>query len=123
MPIIYDETTKNDRMEAVRDRCAGGDLQVLDDANVVLATFPLTGGGGTVSTSSWVLEFVNLTVAATAGGEVDRARIRDSGGTVRVSGLTAGISGTDIIVNNTTVVQGQNVTVAAGQLNHAPDPS
>lgn len=123
MPIIYDETTKNDRMTAVRDRAAGGDLQVMDAADVVLATFPLTAQAGAVATATWTMEFVDLTVAAITAGEVAKARIRDSGGVVRVSGLTAGTAGTDVIVNNTTVVQGQNVTVTAGHLNHAPDPA
>jgi len=123
MPVIYDQTTKNDRMIAVRDRVAGGDLQVLDASDVVLVTFALTGGAGSVSGSTWTPEFTAITVPAANGGDVVKARIRDSGGVVRVSGLTAGVAGTDIIVSNATVVQGQNVTVQSAVLNHAPDPS
>lgn len=123
MPIIYDQTTKNDRMLAVRDRVAGGDLQVLDALDTVLATFVLTAQGGTVSTSTWVVEVNAITVTAAVGGDIAKARIRDSGGVVRVSGLTAGTVGTDVIVSDVTVVQGQNVTVQQAQINHAPDPT
>jgi hypothetical protein len=129
---IYDTTVKTARMTATRDVFAGGDVQLLAANDDVLLTAPLSAAGGTVSGATWTFQFgaesdATITVTASGGGTgtaATKARMRDSGGTVRLTGITVGLagSGAGVIVGNTSIATGQSVTVGPGELNHAPDP-
>jgi hypothetical protein len=57
---------------------------------------------------------------ATATGTAAAARIKDSAGTVQVSGLTVGTSGTDIVLNSTSITSGQTVTLTSAVITHSP---
>ena len=129
---VYDDTVKTSRMTATRDAVAGGDVQILTAADGVLVTFPLSATGGTIGEVSgairWTFSFgagstASHTAAASGEGTAAKCRIRNSGGTVRVTGLTVGTSGTGVIIDNTSIATGQNVTLSSAYINHAPDPT
>jgi hypothetical protein len=129
---IYDATTKAARMTATRNAVAGGDLQILAANDDVLVTFPLSASGGTIDVGAWTVTFgagsdTTIMVQATGGGagtNAAKARLRDSGEVVRISGLTVGVngSGAGVIIDNVSIAEGQNVTCGSAVFNHAPDP-
>lgn len=123
MPVNYSTAVKTDRMTATRDYHANGDLQILTSADAVLVTFDLTVAGGTVTGDTWTLAFDNSTVAASAEGDAAKARIRNSGGTDGITDLTVGTESADIILDNTSIANGQNVTLSSATIQHAPDPA
>ena len=123
MPVNYSTAVKTDRMTATRDYHADGDLQILTDADAVLVTFTLTAVGGSVTGDTWTLAFENSTVAAGAGGTAAKARVRNSGGTDGITDLTVGTAAADIILDNTSIANGQNVTLSSATIQHAPDPT
>jgi hypothetical protein len=128
MAVIYDNTMKAARMTATRDAVADGTIEIQAANNDVLAIFGLSETGGTVATDTWTLALdssgatTGLT-AAGAGTTATKARIKNSGGTVRVTGLTVGTTAADIILDNTSIADGQTVTLASGAIQHAADPS
>ena len=123
----YDTTTKTARMTATRDTVADGTLEIRAANNAVLLSFDLTAAGGSVSGAVWTLGFVDSTrpglAAAGAGTNADHGVIKDTGGTIRISGLSVGTSGTAIIIDSLSVAEGQNVTVSSATVTHAGDPS
>lgn len=127
MPVIYDAAVKTARMNAVRTSVADGALELLSNANQVLASFGLAADAGAVAGDTWTLALdantVNGLVAAGAGTNATKARIKDGGGTVRVSGLTVGAvgSGAQLEMLNTSISSGQPVTLNAATIKHAPD--
>ena len=123
MPVNYSTAVKTDRMTATRDYHADGDLQILTDADAVLVTFALTAVGGSVAGDTWTLAFENSTVAAGAPGTAAKARVRNSGGTAGITELTVGTEAADIILDNTSIANGQNVTLSSATIQHAPDPT
>ena len=134
MAVNYSSTLKNARMQLVADLIAGktaaastgsatsGSLVIgtsaLSGATGVLATIALGTTPGTVSGGVLTLSGVPLSANASADGTAAKAEFRDNGGNVIVSGLTVGTSGADIIVNSTSCVTGQQVSVTAGTLTH-----
>ena len=123
MPVNYSTAVKTDRMTATRDYHVSGDLQILTDADAVLVTFALTNPGGTVTGDTWTLAFTDSTVAASAPGTATKARVRNSGGTAGITDLTVGTAAADIILGNTSIANGQNVTLSSATIQHAPDPA
>lgn len=122
MAVTYATAVKTARLNAVATYFANGTLEVLDGSNNVLATWTLNGTGGSVAGAVWTLGFANATVAATGGGggtAAVAARIKNSVGTVGISGLTVGTSGSDINLNNTNIATGQNITLSAASITHA----
>jgi hypothetical protein len=119
MAVTYDASVKTARITATRDAVANGTLEIGTASMAsVLATFGLSATSGTVSGSVWTLAFDASTVAASAGGTAAAARIKDSGGTARITGLTVGTSGSDIILDNTSINSGQNVTLSSATITH-----
>jgi hypothetical protein len=57
--------------------------------------------------------------SADATGIAAVARIKDSNGTVIISGLTVGTAGADINLNSVSIAAGQTVTITAGNITHA----
>lgn len=127
MPVIYDAAIKTARMNAVRTLVADGALELLSNANQVLASFGLAGDAGAVAGDTWTLaldgETVNGAAAAGAGTNAVKARVKDVGGTVRISGLTVGAvgSGAQLEMLNTSISSGQPVTLNEATIKHAPD--
>lgn len=115
----YTNAVKSARMTATRDEVAGGTLVIQASNDDVLATFALTGAGGTVSTDTWTLAFDASTVQAGDTGTATKAEIRDSGGTAQITGLTVGTSGSDLTIDNTSINTGQNVTISSATIQHA----
>src|SRR5262245_54025326 len=108
MAVTYDNTVKAARMTATRDSVADGTLEIGTSGMAsVLATFGLSATGGSVTNGAWTLAFDASTVAASASGTAAAARIKNSAGTARVTGLTVGTSGSDINLDNTSINSGQ----------------
>ena len=117
MPFTYTNTVKNTRMTATRDHFANGTLEMRDGTTVLVA-FDLTAVGGSIAADTWTLAFDASTVAATAAGNADNAVIKTSAGTADVTGLTVGTSGTDVILDNTNIATGQDVTISSASVQH-----
>ena len=119
MAVTYNAAVKTARITATRDHFADGTLDLMAGATVV-ASFGLSLAGGTIAGDIWTLTFDANTVAASAAGTLDGARIRTAGGLAHLTGLTVGTTGTDVIVDNTSVAAGQNVTISSATIQHAP---
>jgi hypothetical protein len=78
-----------------------------------LVTFDINATQSTgVTTGVWTVDFDNATVAAGDTGTMAEARLRESGTpTYELTGLTVSTSGADINFDNTSVTNGQNVTL------------
>ena len=118
MAVTYTAAVKTARMTAVRDQIDGGagagTLEIgTAGMAAVLATFTLNDPSGTIAAGVLSLSGFPKTVAAGATGVAAAARIRDSVATDIVTGLTVGTSGTDIVLDNTSINSGQNVTINA----------
>lgn len=130
MSIIYDATVKTARMTATRDAVAGGTVEVLSAGNTVLAVFTLAAGAGTVAADIWTLAFVanevNGTLAAGDGTVATKARVKNSAGVVKITGLTVGLpnSGANLELVNTSITKNQPVKITPpATFQHAPDPA
>lgn len=125
MALTYATAIKTARMEATRDVVIGGTLEVRDSTNAVLVAYNITVGGGTVSGDTWTITVDSTTVAATAAGTADNIVIKNSAGSVRISGLSVGLSGSgaNAIIDNTSIAVGQNVTLTSATIQHAADPA
>ena len=121
----YAATIKTARMEATRDEVAGGTLELRDDTDAVLVEYDLTASGGTVTGDTWTLAFDETTIAATGAGDADNIVIKDSVGTILISGLSVGVSGSgaNAIIDNVSISTGQQVTVTSATIQHAADPA
>lgn len=119
MAVTYNVAVKEDRMTATRDYFADGTLEIMTSADAVLVTFGLSSGGGSVSGDTWTLAFDADTVAATGTGTAAKAQIKDSNGDAHLTGLTVGTSASDIILDNTSINTGQDVTMSSATIQHA----
>ena len=120
MAVTYATAVKTARMTATRDHFASGTLEIgTAGMAAVLATFTLSASGGTIANDVWTLAFANGTVTASAAGMAAAARIKNSGGTANLTGLTVGTSGSDINLNNTSIANGQSVTLTSATITHA----
>ena len=119
MALTYSAAVKTDRMNATRSYFVNGTLKIRDSSNNVLVTYTLNATAGSVTGSAWNLGFVATTVAAGGTGIANNAVVENSGGTVGLSGLSVGTSGSDVIIDNTNINAGQNVSVASATFNHA----
>ena len=122
MSVTYSAAVKTARMQAVRDAINAGAgpgvLQIGTAAMAsVLASIPLTDPV-TVSGAVLTALAAPATVAASAAGTAAAARIRDSDGNDIVTGLTVGTSAADVIVDNTNIANGQNVTANSATITH-----
>lgn len=123
MSVNYATAAKTSRMTATRDHFADGTLEIGTAGMVlVLATFGLSASGGSVAGAVWTLGFDASTVIASAGAATiaAEARIKTSGGSADLTGLTVGLSGADINLDSVSISLGQNVTLTAGTITHAP---
>ncbi len=126
MAVTYSTAAKTARLNAVVaqiDAGAGpGTLEIGTTAmGTVLAVLTLADPCATVSGTVLTFDFdPDITdSSANATGTAAAAQIKDSNGTVVISGLTVGTSGTDIILDSVSITAGQAVTLTTGVINHA----
>ena len=84
----------------------------------VLVTLDLDNPAGTVDVDELTLAFVSASENASATGTAEAARIRTGANADVVTGLKVGTSGTDIILNSTSITDGQQVTVTSAVITH-----
>jgi hypothetical protein len=126
MPVTYSTATKQARLEAVIARIdagAGpGTIEIgTTGMGTVLATLTLADPSGTASGATLTFDF-DPDIADTSAdnsGTAAAARVKDSDGTVVISGLTVGTSESDIVLDSTNITAGQNVTLTSGTITHA----
>ena len=122
MPIVYTTAVKSARMQAVVDQIgANGKLEIgTTGMTLVIATVSLGATAGTVSNGVITLSGLPISdLAADATGIAAAARIRTSGDVDVITGLTVGMSGTDIVLDNTNIAIGQQVSINAATFTHA----
>lgn len=125
MAVTYTNAVKIARMAAVVTQA--GTTAVLEIGTTamgtVLATFTLNNPIAGAATGAGVLTlsgFPKSDTSADATGTAAAARIRTAtGGTDIITGLTVGTSGTDIIIDNTSIVAAQTVTLNSAVITHA----
>lgn len=124
MAVQYSNAAKNARMTAIATLMQNGSLQIgTTGMATVLATFALDATPATVA-GAGVLTLSDLPVndsAADNTGTAAAARFRDSANGDIITGLTVGLtgSGADIIIQNTSIVAGQPVSITSGTITHA----
>lgn len=95
MTVTYDSTLKAARMAADVTAFNSGSIEIgTASMTVVLTSHPLNATSGTVSGPVLTFSGFPKTAVASNGGRAAAARIKDSGGTVRASGLTVGMTAT-----------------------------
>jgi hypothetical protein len=125
MALIYDMSIKTARMEGTRNVVSGGTLEVRDDTDAVIVSFDLSSTGGTVSDDIWTLGFEQNTKSSLLDADANNVVIKDSGGNVRISGLSVSDdpeSGAPVIIDNTSIIVGQQVSILSATIQHSADP-
>jgi polyisoprenoid-binding protein YceI len=126
MAVTYSTAAKTARMGAVIaqiDAGAGpGTLEIgTTGFGTVLAILTLADPSGTASAGVLTFDFdpdISDT-SANGTGTAAEARIKDSDGTVVISGLTVSTSGADINLDSVSITTGQTVTLTTGTITHA----
>lgn len=121
MAVVYPNSVKASRMQAVVDDIGTAGVLEIGTTGMatVLATFNLANPAGTVSSDVLTLATFPQTIQATATGTAAAARIRTGASADIVTGLTVGTSGTDVVVDNTSIATGQDVTLSSATITHA----
>lgn len=126
MAVTYSTAAKTARMAAVIaqiDAGAGpGTIEIGTSGMAsVLAVLTLADPCGSVASGILTFDFdPDITdSSANATGTAAEARIKDSDGTVIISGLTVGTSATDIVLDSVSISAGQVVTLTTGAITHA----
>lgn len=126
MSVTYSTAAKTARMAAVIaqiDAGAGaGTLEIgTTGMGSVLAVLTLADPCGSAASGVLTFDFDPdiSDSSANASGTAAEARIKDSDGTVIISGLTVGTSGTDIVLDSVSITAGQTVTLTTGTITHA----
>lgn len=124
MGVIYAASLRTTRMTAVETALdAGSGAATLEIGTTgfasTLVTFTLSDPAGTVSGDVLTGSGMPKTATAAAGGVAAEALLKDSSGTVVVSGLTVGTTGTNVIISpSTTISNGQTCNLTALTLTH-----
>jgi hypothetical protein len=126
MPVTYNTTVKNARLDAVNTAIGTTGVLEIGTAGMasVLATIAL-GNPAAGSAASGLLTFSGFPrsdTSADATGTAAAARIRTAtGGTDIVTGLTvtAAGGGGDVILNTLTITAGQTVSITNMTITHA----
>ncbi len=123
MSVIYSTTLKNTRQTAVRDAVdagtGAGKLKIgTAGMATVIATITLNDPCGTIASGTLTLSGFPKTVAASAGGIAAAAVVTDSNDNTVISGLTVDTASADIIIDNTNINAGQNVSINSASFPH-----
>ena len=124
MTVTYNNTVKDNRMTQVLNAIDGGAgagyIEICSAAYAaVLATITLSDPCGTVGTQALTLTMPKSDTNADNTGTAAIARIKDSTGTIVVSGLTVSTSGADINLSSLAITAGDTVTVNSAVITHA----
>lgn len=139
MAVTYSTAVKNARMDAVKAQIDSGSTVAEGYLEIgtagmagVIVKFPLRvpgSGGAANAASGGVLTLIfdsgtgSATKAATLAGTntAAAARIRNRDNADVVTGLTVGLSAAspDIVLDSTSITQGQNVTINSATITHA----
>jgi hypothetical protein len=125
MALNYANSVKAARLAAVLTAlnagAAPGKLRIFTAAYAsMLVEFDLDESDANVADNILALVDAPVTEAAVASGTAAIARLTDSDNNMVGEGLTVGTSGTDVIVDSTNITSGQNVTLNAANITHAP---
>lgn len=114
MAFTYANATRDAMLNALADLLNGGKLEIgTAGMAATLVTFTLSTPSETsISNGTFTLAGFPQTVAAAGTGTAAAARFRTSADADVITGLTVGISGADITIDNTSIVSGQNVSIA-----------
>lgn len=123
MAVVYSTAVKNSRLTVVRDAidagAAAGYLEIgTTGMGTVLATIPLADPSGSVASGVLTFTMPQSDTNADATGTAAEARIKDSDGTVIVSGLTVGTSGANINLSSVGITAGDTVTINSAAITH-----
>lgn len=124
MAVTYSNTVKDNRMTQVLNAIDGGAgagyIEICSAAYAaVLATITLSDPCGTVGTQALTLTMPKSDTIADNTGTAAIARIKDSTGTIVVSGLTVSTSGADINLSSLAITAGDTVTLNSAVITHA----
>lgn len=124
MSVVYDNTTKQARLQGVIDTLDAGtgdaSLEIgTSGFGTVLATIDLASGVGTALNNVLTFTMPQSDTDADATGTAAEARMKDGNGNVRVSGLTVGTSASDVVLDSVSITAGQTVTINSGTITHA----
>ena len=133
MPVIYANDVKTARMQAVADKIddgeAAGTLVIFMQGEtdpVALAVFTLNYPCGAAANGVLILDFdPDIATTGEADGTAAFATIFNADDDPCITGLTVTATGGggDITLDNTSIKTGQTVTITAGTIIHAPNPS
>lgn len=84
-------------------------------ATITLADPSFTESGGVITMAG----VPRSDTSADNTGTAAIARIKDSTGTIVISGLTVGVGTGDIQLNSVSIASGQSVSITAGTITHA----
>jgi hypothetical protein len=125
MAVNYNAALKSTRMAAVItavDAGSGpGTLEICTSsyasvlATITLADPSFTESGGVITMAG----VPRSDTSADNTGTAAVARIKDSTGTVVISGLTVGAGTGDIQLNSVSIASGQSVSITAGTITHS----
>lgn len=130
MPVSYNATVKTNRMNQVLNAIDGGagpgTLEIgTAGMATVLAVLTLSDPCGAVAGDTLTFDPITDDAEADATGTAAEARIKDSTGAIVVSGLLVRATadpdnGEEVVLDNTSIAAGQQVSVSAASLTHAP---
>jgi hypothetical protein len=125
MAVTYANSLKDTRMTAVitaLDTASGfATIDIASSAGFtsgILVTITLAKPSFTEASEAITMAGAPKSGTAGATGTATQARIKDGAGTVVVSGLTVGTSAADIILNSTSITNGQTVTLSSAVITH-----
>jgi hypothetical protein len=122
--VVYRASLKTTRMQAVRDDIDSGPAAATLEIGTsgfssTLVSITLADPASSVASDTLTFASLPKEGVASATGTAAEARIKESTGTVIVSGLTVGTSGTNIIIApSTSITSGQTVRFTAGTITH-----
>ena len=125
MSVSYAAPLKDTRMNAVVsaiDAQAGNGTIEIGTASMGTVLVAISFQKPSFTESGGVMTMAGAPKSGTASGTgtAAAARIKDGAGTIQVSGLTVGTSGTDIVLNSTSISNGQTVTLNSATITHSP---
>lgn len=128
MSVIYQTNAKDARMVAVENTIGlSGKLKLYTAGKALqLATFTFSASDvGAVSSGILTFNDANagdpgiLNTTASATGVAAVAEITTAGDVLVIDGLTVGTAATDLILDNTNITNGQNITINSASITHA----
>lgn len=123
MAVIYNNDVKNSRLTvvvtAIDSGPSAGILEIgTAGMGTVLASIPLSDPCGTVLNGVLTFSAPRSDTSADNTGTAAEARIKNSTGTIIISGLTVGTSGSNINMTSVGITTGDTVTINSATITH-----